>query len=110
MWNVIVAIEDDVVKSRSVTAPSGCLGILHAHNMCGRAHVNAALAQRPIHEADFHLDCRSVFNLARREKKYAARADILRDQRNSVRLRLTVHTNEPKRKIEECSRSASPLV
>ncbi len=57
----VVAAQREVIEGGGVTAPAGHVHVLGAHDVRSGAHLNAALAERPLDERDFQFDGRARF-------------------------------------------------
>src|ERR1700734_2918510 len=78
----IVALDGEIIETRGVTSPARRIDIFRAHDVRSGGHVHVAKADRPLHERNFQLNGRAGFDLARRKKIDAARADVSRDKRD----------------------------
>src|ERR1700723_2111744 len=105
----VVAAQREVVEGGRVTAPAGHIHFLSTHDVGCGAHLNRALAQRPLDERNFECNGRAGLKITRSEEIDAAGADVAGYERDGNGLEMIADAHEAERQRERCARTAAAL-
>src|SRR5580698_6356018 len=105
----VVAAQREVIEGGGVTAPAGHIDFLGTHDVGCGAHLNSALAQRPLDERNFQFNGRAGLEITRSEEIDAAGANVAGYQSDGNGLKMIADAREAERQRERSARIVAPF-